>query len=239
MKNEIVQRLKPFSDSDINSETENHFTSKELQGYFDQKLRQQYVKTLESEYNLRKESGGRTHTKKKIRITRRLLMLAAALVLFAGVVQFFLSGNENHTNDTIMAYKDQLHTPIDANVRGNQSDHQLLIINLVDAYEKKDFDRVIAGYERLKAVPISFDMNIEQMAGVAYGSTGNYKQAIAIFNTILNVPESSYSNHSTVRYLLGLVYLLDTDKAQARKILDKIKPGDYKYTEVQEMLQNL
>jgi len=239
VNNENLTNLKSFSDSDPNSAAEEQFTSKQLQGYFDKKRKHRYTKKLDKEFNLRKQGAQGAIVKKHPSSIIRFLLVASAAILMASAVYFIFIGRSSQDGTNLYAYKNELYTPMDANVRGNLSDQQQLINTLFTAYENKNFSAVITEYQKFKSTDAPYDLNVEQMAGIAYGSLDNYEQAITIFNGILSTPESSYSNHSTVRYLLGLVYLLNEDKVNAKRILEEVKVGDYKYEEVQKILQGI
>lgn len=248
MNNEKLTNLKSFSDSVSNAEAESQFTEKEMQGYFDKKRKHRYADKLDRGFNVRKKGAGlgpaatasnKTSGNSSSATLRYLLIaLLAGLVAFAAYF-FLIRDNSPAEPKVMMAYATELYTPVDANIRGAQSEQQQLANALYKAYESKDFAKVVAQHQELTSSTAAYDLTIEQVAGIAHASLGNHKQAIEIFNGILATPESSFSNHATVRYLLGLVHLLNDDKENARKVFETVKPGDYNYEAAQAKLMEI
>ena len=239
MEKEQIDNIRSFADSDFESKAENQFTEKELKAYFDKKRQLQYAEKLDQQFGIRKQNANSETSGKMPGSTLKYIFLALIGILLAFTIYYFFIGTKKSDSDIMMAYKNELYTPVDVNVRGNLNDYQLSISKLTEAYEKKDFDTVIKEYQTLKNSSAPFDLNIEQMSGIAFASLEQYDEAITIFTGILNTKESSYSNHTTVRYLLGLVYLLNEDKPNAVQMLQQIKSGDYKYQEAQRLIETL
>jgi len=239
VENDKLKQIKSFANSDINSAVEHEFTAKELQAFFDRKLRHKYAKRLDQEFDIRKENTPTGNTKKKSRSIKRFLLVASIGTLLAVAINYLLTDQNREKNDLFATYKSELYTPVDTQVRGEISDRKQLFKRLSEAYVKKDFATVISEYQKLKSETDLYDLNVEQMAGIAFASLEEYDEAVNVFKGILNTKESSYSNHSTVRYLLGLVYLINDDKPNAIETLQQITKGDYKYDKVQSILEQL
>lgn len=73
----------------------------------------------------------------------------------------------------------------------------------------------------------------------AYILNDQYKQAIKVFNRLLNVKDELKGNLIEFNYFLGLAYLKSGEKDKARIELEKVYKEDREYREIKTLISNL
>jgi len=195
-------------------------------GVNDEKLRVEMAEALAKERGITKSPIKTTY---KLRLIRPLLVAAASIVLLIGF--FYLYPSDVSPSHLATQYVETQTLQHPGSFKGvsivNQSRTQGII-----AFNNGDFKQAIIHFEEISA-PNDEDT---YYLGLAHLKVGQYKDAAVKLEQSAN---NTSRFHEEVNWFLALTYILDGRSADALSYLSKIKKGDWRFDEAQELMLTL
>lgn len=106
----------------------------------------------------------------------------------------------------------------------------------IAAYENKDFPQAATLFQNLHATHPDIIALLFYQA-IADLSQNKTRAALSSLEKVLATPDHLFVEQS--RWYLGLAYLQAQDLMKAKKVLEQIEEGAYKYKEAQQILQSI
>lgn len=149
-----------------------------------------------------------------------MVRIAAVVILLAGVWIAF----QYTTNSSERLYS-EIYQPYNINTQRGNGDEVQTPHNMVEEYRNNNYGNVIKTFRNLPA-----SSNREKfLAASAYHETGDYPNAVALLNEILeeNKVQRNRLYNDEAEYLLGLSYLRLDNAAKALPLLERIHDDPY------------
>jgi|GEM_PF-3172318 len=191
----------------------------------DEKLRVEMAEALAKEQGISKSS----RKLYKLRQIRPLLVAAASIVLLIGF--FYLYASDVSPSHLATQYVETQTLQHPGSFKGvsivNQSRTQGII-----AFNNGDFKQAVIHFEEISA-PNDEDT---YYLGLAHLKVGQYKDAAV---KLEQSAKNTARFHEEVNWFLALTYVLDGRSADALSYLSKIKKGDWRFEDAQELIHTL
>ena len=167
---------------------------------------------------------------------RRVIAIAATVLLLIMAYQFFFVGGGQRSNDQLFADNFQPYQMLLSQRDISKEDINTLLEKAISTYTKGDFQNASLAFQQL-AENDPEDISYSFYQAVSELGAKNSDEAIALFNGILAAGEHSFVEQS--RWYLALAYMQKGDTMKAEKVLKEIRSGQFKYAEAKQLLEKL
>ena len=167
---------------------------------------------------------------------RRVIAIAATVLLVVFAYQFFFSGDETISNEQLFADNFQPYQMILNQRDISTEEKNVLLENAISAYTKGDFQTASIAFRQL-AQNDPANISYEFYYAVAELGAENSDSAIGLFKDILVGSDHPFNEQS--QWYLALAYLQKGDKKNAVNLLKEIQSGQFKHAEAQQILKAL
>ena len=227
-----MKNINKFAKSEMSEPQEKKYVESLYEKHYDEKLKKEYSEKLSSKYNINRNDGGETISKKTGNI-RYLLMGAAAIAAIFALVLVFMP-MMNSTNDlNTQQFAQSLITIDKIDVkRGKQEDSQLRL-ELKENYNTKKWPEVLSIYDQLS------DLNSEDLyhKGRVLLLQNKYPAAIASFTEISDPDDFKFS--AELQYWLAIAYASNEEFDKAKPLLQKVAQSNWMSEEAKTLLEKM
>jgi hypothetical protein len=230
-----MESSKKFMDENLQGEELEKFTEKFLAAKFDRDRKQRWQKILAEKHGVKPPRQKRSKSKAKVLYLWIGAIAAAILLLFVlnpGLFQF----SEPPYQQLADNYLTQDFFQNQGASKGDE-DVELLKLNAVMAYNRKDFLAAIDNYEKV----IASDDGEEQhffFLGMSYLYNENYDKAVEVLSPIAAKEEGAKFKQEA-QWFLSLAYLKSNNPNEARLLLELIKNGSWNADKASLLLEAL
>ncbi len=169
---------------------------------------------------------------------RRVIAIAATVLLVVFAYQFFFSGDETISNEQLFADNFQPYQMLLNQRDISTEEKNVLLENAISAYTKGDFQTASTAFRQL-AQNDPANISYEFYHAVAELGAENSDSAIGLFRKLLIAGLRIIHLWNKVRWYLALAYLQKGDKKNAVNLLKEIQSGQFKHAEAQQILKAL
>ncbi len=167
---------------------------------------------------------------------RRIIAIAATVLLMVMAYQVFFSGDSTLSNEQLFADNFQPYQMLLSQRDISQSEKNEVLENAILAYAKGDFQNAATAFQQLSKNDPS-DISYQFYLAVAQLGAENNEAAIDSFKQIISIENNPFKEQS--QWYLALAFLQKRDTENAQKSLIKIQPGQFKSVEAQQILKEL
>lgn len=165
---------------------------------------------------------------------RRIFAVAATVMLLVLAYQFFFSDDSVVSGEQLFADNFQPYQMLLSQRNLSIEEKNVVLENAISTYSKGDFDNASKSFQQL-SLDDPEDISYQFYQAVAALGAEDSENAIASFKKIVSTTNHPFMEQS--RWYLSLAYLQLGDVENAKKTLNKIQSGQFKYEETQQILR--
>jgi tetratricopeptide (TPR) repeat protein len=167
---------------------------------------------------------------------RRIITIAATVLLFVMAYQFFFSSGGSISNEQLFADNFQPYQMLLSQRTLSEEEKDVILENAISAYTKGDFQDASKAFQELVQNDPE-DISYQFYLAVANLGAENNEVAITTFTEIITAENNPFKEQS--QWYLALAYLQNENTENAKKSLKEIQSGQFKYAEAQQILKEL
>ena len=192
--------------------------------------KEKWAQILASDYAVQKNKRPNLLRGKVINIYAMMAIAASILLLAVLVPKFYLANQSIEEMSLTYLKDDSIKHP--GVTKGAAEINQDLRLQAIVAFDSGQF---AMASQKFLEIP---DLNTEDQfyLALSYLNSNKYDEAIEAFRNVSSLTES-YDQE--ISWFLGLAFILNDDRLNAKNTLTKVKKGEWKYEEVQILLEKL
>ena len=167
---------------------------------------------------------------------RRIIAIAATVLLLVMTYQFFFSGGGSMSNEQLFADNFQPYQMLLSQRGISEGEKDLVLENAVLAYSKGNYQSAASSFQQLSQNDPN-DISFQFYLAVAQLGAKENDASISLFQNIISTEGHPFKEQS--QWYLALAFLQNNNMESAKKSLDEIQSGQFKYKEAQQILKQL
>lgn len=180
--------------------------------------------------------GGDQKVKPRTINFRRIIAIAATVLLMVVAYQFFFPGSGAISNEQLFADNFQPYQMLLSQRNLSQEEKNEVLENAISAYTKGDFQNASEAFLKLSENDPN-DISYQFYHAVATLGAKDNDTSIKLFRKIIAAENHPFKEQS--QWYLALAYLQKGETKSVEKSLKKIQSGQFKYAEAQQILKEL